>query len=295
MNFVWVGCLLGGTSVDGVAATTCSTSSATVSNYAGYAAAMIEYEDCTTKVVKVVTASDGATQLDLRSKKIVYVKSLPSVERLTSSSGKLEKLQNLSFPDGVVTLNLSDNPISYVGGVVFPSSLQVLVITSTVKLAEFEVRQTDATLFTTLQTFNVSATTTLTCSDSDAMFRLVQDTLLCVLADDVFNSKYGVAGASSASGSVDVASTTAAPVLQEAHNARRSKYLLFAAIVLSLACVGLLSTLAPRTLYERYQKKKLLRKKKQKQEQHQQQLLPIVQPTILQVPERDPNIAFWDL
>lgn len=68
------------------------------------------------------------------------------------------------------------------------------------------------------------------------------------------------------------------PELPEADSPRRSKFLVFAAISLSLACVGLLSTLAPRTMYERYQKKKYLnlRKKKQQQgqgQQHQQQLL----------------------
>lgn len=212
----------------------------------------------------------------------------------TASNGKLTSLQNISFPDSLATLNLSSNPITYIGGVIFPNSLRVLSITSTVKLAEFEVRQTDATLFASLETFNVSATTSLACSDSGALYRYVQDSLLCVLADDVFNSKYGIKGESSASGSVDVAATTAAPELQEANSPRRSKFLLFAAISLSLACVGLLSTLAPRTLYERYQKKNYLNLRKKKQQQ-QQQLPPVVRPTVQQVKERDPNIMYWDL
>ncbi|KAL3658353.1 hypothetical protein V7S43_016733 [Phytophthora oleae] len=214
----------------------------------------------------------------------------------TASNSNLSSLHNFSFPVLVATLNLSNNPITSIGGVVFPSSLKVLSITSTVKLAEFEVRQSDATRFAGLQTFNVSMTTSLTCSDSDALYRYVQDTLLCVLADDVFNAKYGKQSASSASGSVDVATITIAPELQEANNARRSKFLVFAAISLSLACVGLLSTLAPRTLYERYQKKKYQNLKKKKQQQ--QQLPPVVQPTILQMNknvQRDPNITYWDL
>ncbi|KAG7379348.1 Protein transport protein Sec61 subunit beta [Phytophthora pseudosyringae] len=329
------------------AATTCPTTAATVSNYVGstaVAAAQIEYADCTTKVVRIITASDGTTQLDLSSKEIVYVKNIPSVlqlnlksnniallenasipstvqmldlsknsftslqnfafprslVKLTASNGKLASLHNFSFPDSVATLNLSINPIASIGGVVFPSSLNVLSITSTVKLVEFEVRQTDATLFANLQTFNVSMTTSLVCSDSKAMYRYVQDTLLCVLADDVFNTKYGVEGGSSASGSLGAAVATATPELQEASSPRRSSFLLFAAISLLLACVGLMSTLAPRTLYERYQKNKYVNLRKKQQQQQQQQhhhLPPILQPTILQMNElqRDPNITYWDL
>ncbi|OWY94853.1 TKL protein kinase, partial [Phytophthora megakarya] len=229
------------------AATTCSTTAATVSTYTASttSAAVIEYADCTTKVVRVLTASDGTTQLDLSSKQIVYVKSLPSVMQLnlrsnsitqlqnvsipstvqtldlsknsftslqnfafpssltkfTASNGNLVSLYNISFPDSVTTLNLSTNPIASIGGVVFPSSLKVLSITSTVKLIEFEVRRTDATLFESLQTFNVSTTTSLACSDSDALVHYVQETLLCVLEDDVFNIKYGIKSESSASGS----------------------------------------------------------------------------------------------
>ncbi|OWZ04084.1 TKL protein kinase [Phytophthora megakarya] len=211
-------------------------------------------------------------QLNLKSNSITQLQnvSIPStVQTLDLSKNSFASLQNFafpssltkflynySFPNSVTTLNLSNNPIASIGGVVFPSSLKVLSITSTVKLIEFEVRRTDATLFESLQTFNVSTTTSLTCSDSDALVRYVQETLLCVLEDDVFDIKYGIKSESSASGSVDGA-VTPAPVLQEANNPRRSKFLVFAAISLFLACIGLMSTLAPRTLYDRYQKKKL--------------------------------------
>ncbi|KUF95753.1 hypothetical protein AM588_10006843 [Phytophthora nicotianae] len=66
-------------------ATTCTVTAATVSKYTAsttFAAAQIEYADCSTKVVRVVTASDGAAQLDLSSKQIVMVKSLPSITQL---------------------------------------------------------------------------------------------------------------------------------------------------------------------------------------------------------------------
>ncbi|KAF4147456.1 hypothetical protein GN958_ATG03328 [Phytophthora infestans] len=141
-------------------------------------------------------------------------------------------------------------------------------------------------------------TTSLTCSDNNALNRYVQDTLLCVLADDFFNSKYGIKSDSSASGSVDVVAPTLAPELQEANNPRRSKFLLFATVSLSLACVGLMSTLAPRTLYERYQKKKYmkLRSKKQQQQQQQQQApLEVTPPQQTNEQLRDPNTTYWDL
>ncbi|KAG6970553.1 hypothetical protein JG688_00004831 [Phytophthora aleatoria] len=345
MRAVIVAAWLSAIATDGTkAAITCSTTAATVSNFTAsttFAAAQIEYADCSTKVVRVVTTNDGTTQLDLSSKKIVNVKSLPSVmqlnlksnsisrlenvtipstvqtldlskntfttfqnftfpnslKKLMASNSKLASLHNFSFPDSVTTLNLFSNPITFINGIVFPSSLKVLSVTSTVKLAEFEVRQTDATLFANLQTFNVSTTTSLTCSDSTALYRYVQNTLLCVLADGVFNSKYGIKSDSSTSGSMDVAAPTPTLELQEANNPRRSKFLLFAAVSLSLACVGLMSTLAPRTLYERYQKKKYMKLRSKKQQQQQQQLPPVLKPTIQQTNElqRDPNIMYWDL
>ncbi|KAE9328025.1 hypothetical protein PR003_g15881 [Phytophthora rubi] len=320
----WLLCCLAGIGVEEfakAATTTCSIPAATVSNYAAsttYAAAVIEYADCSTKVVRVLTDSNGNTELDLSSKKIVFVESLPSVVKLdlsknlfvslqdfnfptsitkfTASSGTLASLRSISFPASLTTLILSDNPIMNIGEVAFPGSLKVLVITSTVKLQEFEVRQTDATLFASLETFNVSVTTNLACSDSDALYRYVQDTLLCVLSDEAFNSKYGFNDSSSTSSSVDTVADTPAPELPEADSPRRSKFLLFAAISLSMACLGLLSTLAPRTLYERYQKKKYmnLRKKKKKEQQQQQQLPPVVKPTVIQV-NGDPNATYWDL
>jgi hypothetical protein len=85
----WTICVLAVARLDGVeaqteAAMTCSTAAATASTYsaATYAAAVIDYSDCTTNVVRVVTSSDGTTSLDLSSKQIVYVQSLPSVMSL---------------------------------------------------------------------------------------------------------------------------------------------------------------------------------------------------------------------
>ncbi|GMF51446.1 unnamed protein product [Phytophthora fragariaefolia] len=306
----WLVCCVAGIGVGELveaATTTCSIAAATVSNYAesAYAAAVVEYADCTTAVVRVVADSSGITQLDLSSKRIVYVESLPPVVTLyvlaLNCSVRDVGLMNgvaalvvlhISFPDPVTTLNLSGNPITYISGVVFPSSLEVLIITSTVKLQEFEVRQTDATLFAGLQTFNVSVTTSLSCSDSSALYRYVQNTLLCVLSDEAFNLKYGISSAGSGSGSTAAIAATSAPIFPEAHSARRSKYLLFAAVSLSLACVGLLSTLAPRTLYERYQRKKYL-KLRMKMQHHQQQQPPppVTTPTALS----DAPPAYWDL
>lgn len=321
-------------------ATTCNSSAATVTKYtalSSLAAARIEYADCSTKVVRVFTTSDGTTQLDLSNKQIVYVKSLPSVmhlnlknnnisrlenvsiptstqtldfsdnkftsfqkfsfpnnvTKLIASNGKLMELYNFSFPDTIVTLNLISNPIAYIGGVVFPRSLKELSIFSTVTLAEFEVRQTDATRFASLQAFNVSRTNNLKCSDSEALYRYVQDTLLCVLSDNAFNKKYGSAENSSASGPVDFPASTSAPELMEADSPRRSKFLLFAGISLSLACIGLMSTLAPRTLYERY-RKKILRSKIADHIKQQQQPLAIVKPALHSM-NGDPSIAYWDL
>ncbi|KAL3658354.1 hypothetical protein V7S43_016734 [Phytophthora oleae] len=89
------------------AATTCSTTAATVSNYVAsttFAAAQIDYEDCSSKVVRVITASDGTTQLDLSGNKIVYVKSLPSIMQLNLKNNNITSLQNVSIPPTVQTL-----------------------------------------------------------------------------------------------------------------------------------------------------------------------------------------------
>ncbi|KAE8997800.1 hypothetical protein PF010_g15670 [Phytophthora fragariae] len=315
----WLLCCLAGIGVEEfakAATTTCSIPAATVSKYVAsttYAAAVID------KKIVFVESLPSVVKLDLTSNSIALLAnaSIPmtvqtldlsknlfvslqdfnfptSITKFTASSGTLASLRSISFPASLTTLILSDNPITNIGGVAFPGSLKVLVITSTVKLQEFEVRQTDATLFASLETFNVSVTTNLACSDSDALYRYVQDTLLCVLSDEAFNSKYGINDSSSTSSSVDTVAVTPIPELPEADSPRRSKFLLFAAISLSMACLGLLSTLAPRTLYERYQKKKYMNLRKKKQQQQQQQLPPVIKPTVLQV-NGDPNATYWDL
>lgn len=88
----WLLCCLAGITVNEfarAATTTCSIPAATASNYAAstaYAAAVIEYADCSTTVVRVLTDSNGVKELDLSSKKIVYVESLPPVVKLYMST-----------------------------------------------------------------------------------------------------------------------------------------------------------------------------------------------------------------
>ncbi|KAG1693274.1 hypothetical protein DVH05_023739 [Phytophthora capsici] len=104
---VWVMCVGGIAVLNRVeAATTCFTTAATVSNYAAstFAAAQIDYEDCSSKVVRVITTSDGTTQLDLSNNRIVYVKSLPSVMQLNLKNNSITSLQNVSIPSSVKTL-----------------------------------------------------------------------------------------------------------------------------------------------------------------------------------------------
>lgn len=68
-------------------------------------------------------------------------------------------------------------------------------------LQEFEVRESDADLFAKLQTWDVSTTIVYSCSDSQAKLRYMQNTMLCVLDDDVFASKYfGFTGSSGSTG-----------------------------------------------------------------------------------------------
>ncbi|KAL7688277.1 putative leucine-rich repeat domain superfamily [Plasmopara halstedii] len=215
-----------------------------------------------------------------------------NLSKLNVSNGKLTSLYKFTFSDTITTLTMLRNPIAFISGVVFPRSLKMLSITSTVKLTEFEVRQTDAILFESLETFNVSKTTSLVCSDSEALFRYVQDTLLCVLPDNVFDAKFGIKGDCNTSDLNRIPPSSSVPELMEADSPRRSNFLLFAAISLSIACAGLMSTLAPRTLYERYRKKKnkniLNRKSQIKQQQQQVQSLSTNQ-------TQDQGVAYWDL
>ncbi|RLN63475.1 hypothetical protein BBP00_00004142 [Phytophthora kernoviae] len=256
--WVWVGNSLTGadafTNVGEINVAMCTRAATTVSDSVNATSpgVAIEYEDCSTEVVKVVAGSDGKTLLDLRGRHIDYVKSLPPVVNLTATSGKLTSLQNFSIPDNVSTLNFSSNPITRISGVVFPNSLKVLFVTSTVGLKEFELRQTDATLFATLDAFNVSTVTNVTCSDSDAMIRYVNETLLCVLSDEAFEQKYyGEKDSKSASGSVGGAEITQAPELKVSITQRRSKFLILSVVMLSLAFVALLVLLAMRNIHDR--------------------------------------------
>jgi serine/threonine protein kinase len=180
-------------------------------------------------------------------------------------------LENLSFPSSVTTLNFSSNPITLVRGVIFPASLTELTLlatanaaaattTSTVSaralqtsvadpsaqavsvLQEFEVRQSDADLFETLAHWEVSATSTLSCSDASANPRYVQDTMLCVLSDSEFAAKFESvvieASSGSTSGSMWGADSTASQeeeriALQETLHQRRSWFLIGTAALLS--------------------------------------------------------------
>ncbi|KAG2506852.1 hypothetical protein JM18_009223 [Phytophthora kernoviae] len=249
--WVWVGNSLTGadafTNVGEINVAMCTRAATTVSDSVNATSpgVAIEYEDCSTEVVKVVAGSDGNTLLDLRD---IDKNGTCS----TATSGKLTNLQNFSIPDNVSTLNFSSNPITRISGVVFPNSLKVLFITSTVGLKEFEIRQTDATLFATLDAFNVSTVTDVTCSDSNAMIRYVNETLLCVLSDEAFEQKYyGEKDSKSASGSVGGAEITQAPELKVSITQRRSKFLILSVVMLSLAFVALLVLLAMRNIHDR--------------------------------------------
>lgn len=163
----------------------------------------------------------------------------------------------MSFPDAIERLNLSGNAIVRITGVAFPASLTHLSLNALAPivesdasltsqesvLEEFEVRQTDATLFATLKTasFDVAPTTTtrVTCSDTRAKRVYVRDTMLCVLPDDVFTAKYGDASSTSNGvGATDSGSTsgaTAQPLapVDESFDQSRSWFLLVGALALS--------------------------------------------------------------
>ncbi|KAG7397487.1 hypothetical protein PHYBOEH_000639 [Phytophthora boehmeriae] len=202
----------------------------------------------------------------------LYNVSFPStLLRLEMADSSVASLENFSFPNTVTTLNFSGNPITLIRGVIFPESLTTFTLTATEKLAnapisvvtpeetralqtndggntaqsvsvlqEFEVRQSDADMFEKLSLWDVSTTSTLSCSDSDANPRYVQDTMLCVLSDSEFATKYEkvVLQASSGSGSMwgtDESSSHAVEliVLKETLDQRRSWFLMGAAALLT--------------------------------------------------------------
>lgn len=188
-------------------------------------------------------------------------------------------LENFSFPSSVTTLNFSNNPITIIRGVIFPDSLSELTLIATANsaaaagttastasvvtpeearalqttaanpaaepvsvLEELEVRQSDADRFEKLTLWDVSTTSTLSCSDSNANPRYVQDTMLCVLSDSEFADKYEsvVIAASSGSMSGSMWGTDASSAqeeeriaLKETLHQRRSWFLIGAAALLS--------------------------------------------------------------
>lgn len=167
----------------------------------------------------------------------------------------------------MAALNFTSNPITRVAGVIFPSGLAELTLLSvsaaasstisvdstlalydsgtlTTVLEEFEVRETDAALFETLAIFDVSTTSTLECSDVMASPYYVEDTMLCVLSDSYFASKYATVvkdapsgafdssgfGSDAASGSVE----KVLPTLEETMEQSRTWFLIVAAGVLGV-------------------------------------------------------------
>ncbi|RLN73998.1 hypothetical protein BBJ28_00009002 [Nothophytophthora sp. Chile5] len=192
------------------------------------------------------------------------------------ADASIATLQNLSFPSAITKLNFSSNPITTIRGVIFPESLTALTLLSTSSsnmaatasttsvlsseevrslredaelptaqseslLEEFEVRQSDADMFEKLQLWDVSTTSTLECSDSNANPRYVDDTMLCVLSDAEFAVKYRsvVEAASSGStgsvwGTADASASQAVEriVLKETLDQRRSWFLIVAGALL---------------------------------------------------------------
>uniref|UniRef100_K3WSQ6 Uncharacterized protein n=1 Tax=Globisporangium ultimum (strain ATCC 200006 / CBS 805.95 / DAOM BR144) TaxID=431595 RepID=K3WSQ6_GLOUD len=154
----------------------------------------------------------------------------------------LTTVQNLSFPNAMTSLNISGNAVTRIAGVTFPASLEYLHFNSIGPITasdaestasvfeEFEVRQTDATRFARLTVFDVAVTTKVTCSDSRAKRTYVQDTMLCVLPDDVFLSKYGLASNTNTAAS---STATPVPVLDEDMDQSRSWFLLIGGGLLS--------------------------------------------------------------
>ncbi|GMF12589.1 unnamed protein product [Phytophthora lilii] len=195
---------------------------------------------CKSSVVKAVTSS-GVKTLDLRHKDIAAVESLPSVDTV-----------GVIFPDSLTELTLIATAHSAAAvststaSVVTPEEARALQTTAqnpatqvVSVLEEFEVRQSDADMFENLTLWDVSTTSTLSCSDSNANPRYVQDTMLCVLSDSEFAAKYeSVVIAASMSGSMWGTDTTSSQeverlALKETLDQRRSWFLIGAAALLS--------------------------------------------------------------
>ncbi|ETL31735.1 TKL protein kinase [Phytophthora nicotianae] len=203
-----------------------------------------------------------------------------SLLRLDAADANIAILENFSFPSSLTTLNLPNNPITTIKGVIFPDSLTELTLIATANsattpsasvvtpdearvlqttaedpteqtisvLEEFEVRQSDADRFEKLTLWDVSTTSTLSCSDSNANPRYVQDTMLCVLSDNEFADKYEhvllAASSGSTAGSIwgkdDSSSQEVERIaLKETLDQRRSWFLIGAAALLSAFTVML--------------------------------------------------------
>lgn len=184
---------------------------------------------------------------------------------------KLTAINNFTFPDALVSLNLSGNAITKISGVAFPSTLAQLSLNSMSPVTsiditdtgsvfeEFEVRQSDADNFAKLKMFNVAATTNRICSDTRAKRIYVQNTMLCVLANEVFSAKYG-----DISSNEDSSGSGAMPleVLDEDIHQNRSWFLIIAAATLGgfVACVFIVALC-------RAWGRRLLKKKRPQQQQ----------------------------
>lgn len=161
----------------------------------------------------------------------------------------LTAMNNFTFPDALVSLNLSGNAIRKVAGVAFPSSLAYLSLNSMKTITpsdvadtssmfeEFEVRQSDADNFAKLKLFNVAPTVGLICSDTRARRVYVQNTMLCVLTNEVFSTKYGDISSDGSSGSGS--GTAPLEVIKEDIHQTRSWFLIIAVAGLGgfVACV----------------------------------------------------------
>uniref|UniRef100_K3WSS3 Protein kinase domain-containing protein n=1 Tax=Globisporangium ultimum (strain ATCC 200006 / CBS 805.95 / DAOM BR144) TaxID=431595 RepID=K3WSS3_GLOUD len=106
-------------------------------------------------------------------------------------------------------------------------------------LEEFEVRQADFDRFGNLSLFDVSATSTLKCSDPLAKPRYVNSTMLCVLSDNDFIAKYASVAEEAAitDGTILVRSNethavTERPLLHETWHQNRSWFLAGSATVM---------------------------------------------------------------
>lgn len=177
-----------------------------------------------------------------------------------ATRAKLTALEKLSFPDALELLNLSGNALTRIAGVVFPKSLTQLSINKLAPvvegdvatdqdsvLEEFEVRQTDATVFANIKTtlFDVVATVKATCSDTRAKRVYVRDTMLCVLTDDAFKEKYGDTSSGTNGGAANGGSGGGASgsqplvVVDENFDQSRSWFLIVAAVALGgfVVCV----------------------------------------------------------